>query len=263
VALADQDDYWNPEKLEVLRAAIGDALIAYGDARVVDDDGAVLSETYWSHRRNNWTNFASLILANSISGGAALYRRELLDFALPFPVATAGFFHDHWLAVVALAMGEIVYVDRPLYDYVQHGESVLGHERAQVWSRNLRRPSQKARLFVRDPQFFYRHWRDTYFSEYCRAAIMARVLLMRCQSRLTSNRRQTLERLAASERSPSPVPWLIARRLRGLAGFDETLRAERRWLQALLWRLLLERVTARFRVARRWLPRDAGPPPRA
>jgi hypothetical protein len=228
---------------------------------VVDGDGAVLSSTYWSHRRNNWTNFASLVLANSVSGGAALYRRELLDVALPFPASSTGFFHDHWLAVAGLAVGRIAYVDRPLYDYVQHGDSVLGHERAQVWSRERRRPSQKARLFVRDPQFFYRHWRDTYFSEYCRAAIMARVLLMRCGSHLGSDRRRTLKRLVGAERSASAVAWLIGRRLRGIVGFDETLRAERRWLQALLWRQLLQRVTARFRVAPRWLPRDARPPP--
>jgi glycosyltransferase involved in cell wall biosynthesis len=262
VALADQDDYWHRDKLEVLRGAIGEAMVAYCDARIVDGNGTVLSDTYWSHRRNNWTNFASLLLANSVSGGAALYRRDLLDIALPFPAASAGFFHDHWLAIVALAVGEIVYVDRPLYDYVQHTEAVLGHERAQAWTRKLRRPSQKARLFVRDPQFYYRHWRETYFSEYCRAAIMAQVLLTRCGSRLRRGRLRTLKRLAQAERSPSAVAWLLGRRLRGLVGFDETLRAERRWLQALLWRLLVERVSSRFRVAPRWLPRDAGPPPR-
>jgi glycosyltransferase involved in cell wall biosynthesis len=262
VALADQDDYWHPDKLETLRGRIGDALVAYSDARVVDGDGAVLSETYWSHRRNNWTNFASLVLANSVSGGAALYRRELLELALPFPAASAGFFHDHWLAVVALAVGEIVYVDRPLYDYVQHRDAVLGHERAQVWSRRLRRPSQKARLFLSDPQFFYRHWRDTYFSECCRAAIMARVLLGRCGPGLSPDRRRTLRRLIEVERSPSALAWLLGRRLRGLAGFDETLRAERRWLQALLWRQLLQRLVPRAAIGARWLPQDAGPPPR-
>ena len=44
------------------------------------------------------------------------------------PAANA--FHDHWLAVVALALGEIAYVDEPLYDYVQHGGTVIGHSQA-------------------------------------------------------------------------------------------------------------------------------------
>ena len=41
--------------------------------------------TYWSERRNNHTNFASLLLANSVTGAASLFRRELLDDVLPFP----------------------------------------------------------------------------------------------------------------------------------------------------------------------------------
>ena len=29
-----------------------------------------------------------------------------------------------------MARGDIAYVDRPLYDYVQHGDAALGHQRA-------------------------------------------------------------------------------------------------------------------------------------
>ena len=36
VALADQDDRWDPEKLEALLASIGDRELVYGDMRVVD-----------------------------------------------------------------------------------------------------------------------------------------------------------------------------------------------------------------------------------
>ena len=35
-------------------------------------------------------------------------------------------YHDHWLALVALAGGDLAYVDRPLYDYVQHRAAVQG-----------------------------------------------------------------------------------------------------------------------------------------
>ena len=34
-------------------------------ARIVDADGRVLSETYWSHRRNNFTDYGSLVVANT------------------------------------------------------------------------------------------------------------------------------------------------------------------------------------------------------
>src|SRR5206468_8655843 len=45
VALCDQDDRWYPEKLEVLRAALGDARLVYSDQRLVDAEGRVLAET--------------------------------------------------------------------------------------------------------------------------------------------------------------------------------------------------------------------------
>ncbi len=57
--------------------------------------------------------------------------RELLDHALPFPPAQFAQYHDHWIAPdVALARGEIAFVERPLYDYVQHGAASLGHAAA-------------------------------------------------------------------------------------------------------------------------------------
>ena len=58
-----------------------------------------------------------------MTGAASLLRRELLDHALPFPPAQFAHFHDHWIALVALSLGEIAFVDEPLYDYVQHGRT--------------------------------------------------------------------------------------------------------------------------------------------
>ena len=130
VALADQDDRWHPDKLATLVAALGDAQLVYSDARVVSRDGVVIADTWWERRRNNHTDLLSLLVANSVTGAASLLRRELLADALPFPPAQFAHFHDHWLALVALSLGEIGYVDRPLYDYVQHGEASLGHAAA-------------------------------------------------------------------------------------------------------------------------------------
>ena len=98
--------------------------------RIVDEAGAVVSDTFWRGRRNNYTDLASLLLANTVTGAASLFRRELLDLVLPFPEPVGDPFHDQWIAAVALATGSIAYVDRPLYDYVQHGGAARGHEAA-------------------------------------------------------------------------------------------------------------------------------------
>ncbi|MGH3672045.1 MAG: glycosyltransferase, partial [Pseudonocardiaceae bacterium] len=78
VALCDQDDRWYPEKLEVLLDAIAGAQLAYSDVRVIDEDWRVISNTYWTLRRNNYRDLLSLLVANSVTGAASLFRRDLL-----------------------------------------------------------------------------------------------------------------------------------------------------------------------------------------
>ena len=126
LALCDQDDRWWPEKLEVLREAIGGAGLVYSDQRLVDADGRVLRDTLWRGRRNNHTDLVSMLVANTITGAAMMMRREVAELALPFPDTPGHAFHDAWLAAVALAAGEVAYVDRPLYDYVQHRAAFFG-----------------------------------------------------------------------------------------------------------------------------------------
>ncbi|HTE59570.1 MAG TPA: glycosyltransferase family 2 protein, partial [Solirubrobacteraceae bacterium] len=164
VALADQDDVWNPDKLATLLAEIGDARLIYSDARIVSSDGQLRAETYWGFRRNNHADMLSLLVTNSVTGAASLFRRDLLDDALPFPPAQFAHFHDHWIAVCALAVGDIRYVDRPLYDYVQHGGAYVGHLKAN------RMPSmlERIRSLRRNPRERLRLWRMHYFGDACR-----------------------------------------------------------------------------------------------
>ena len=127
VALCDQDDRWHPDKLSTLLEALGDANLVFSDMRITAPDGTLIAPTYWTRRQPNHANFASLLLGNSVTGAASLFPRRLLDQALPFPPRLGNLYHDHWLALVARALGEIAYVPRPLYDYVQHPEAVIGH----------------------------------------------------------------------------------------------------------------------------------------
>jgi glycosyltransferase involved in cell wall biosynthesis len=233
LALCDQDDRWRPEKLATLRAAIGGAMLAYSDQRLVDAGGRVLRETMWRGRRNNHTNLASLLVANSITGAATLFRREVAELALPFPDTPGLQFHDHWLGLVALAAGDIAYVDRPLYDYVQHRGAVFGdvsHER----ERRLRRAPLRA----------LRGGRGAYFLGYVAREVQARVLLARCDARLTRSKRRALRRYVAADRSPTAFAWLAARSLRVLAGRTETLASETELVHGIVWRRLMPILAA-------------------
>ncbi|GAB0119441.1 hypothetical protein Acid7E03_35130 [Acidisoma sp. 7E03] len=119
---------WHADKLTSLLGAFDDQTkLVYSDARLVDADGHVRSDTFWVGRRNNYTDLATLMVANTVTGAASMIRTALLPDILPFPEPVGPIFHDHWIGLMALYTGRIGYVERSLYDYVQHAEGVIGH----------------------------------------------------------------------------------------------------------------------------------------
>jgi glycosyltransferase involved in cell wall biosynthesis len=257
VAMADQDDAWHPEKLATLLAEIGDARLVYSDARIVDRNGKLIADTYWQRRRNNHTDLLSVLVANSVTGAASLLRRDLLDDALPFPPAQFAHFHDHWIGLTALALGDVAFVDRPLYDYVQHRDASLGHAGANRFT------SARDRLArVRnDPRERVRMWRMHYFVDVARLMQFATVLRLRCGDRMAPAKLRALDRFLSADRSAAALARLWARGAREVvARRPETLGAEWTLSYAFTWRRALA-ATARDR-PQRTLRLDAAPPAR-
>lgn len=236
LALADQDDRWYPEKLEKLLAGLGDANLVYSDMRIVDEGGGVLSETFWRGRRNNYTDLTSLLLANTVTGAASLFRRELLDLVLPFPEPVGDPFHDQWIATVALATGRIAYVEEPLYDYVQHGGAARGHAAA------MREFDAGRLLDRRDPRGSLRRVAASAERSYevnaRRIALGAREIEARAGGQMEPGKAQAVRRAAKLDRGIAPVAWLAPRSLRRLGGRNETMGIELSLIAAILWRQL-------------------------
>jgi Glycosyl transferase family 2 len=257
VAMADQDDYWYPDKLATLLAEIGDAQLVYSDARIVSPDGELIADTYWGERRNNHSDIASLLMANCVTGAASLFPRRLLDYALPFPPRQFAHFHDHWVALTARSLGDIAFVSRPLYDYVQHGEAVLGHAKAN-WMPDL---GDRLRGWLKkDPRDRVRQWRLHYFVDCCRLMQFTTVLNMRCGERMNGATRRALNRFPRAERSPGPHLNLARRAARELLGRPETLGAELALFFAFAWRRMVVAATRGLDRPRRHLRIDARPP---
>jgi glycosyl transferase family 2 len=235
VAPCDQDDVWHPDKLAVLVAALerSGALLAYGDLRIVRPDGAVLSETYWTDRDNGAGDLGDLLATNVVTGAASVLRRTVLDVALPFPDEVDGSYHDHWLALCALVLGEIAYVDRPLVDYVQHGGNLVGHAQ-----RRPRRPAVPGRsprppLAVRARRDRERH--------VVRPQVMARALLERAGGRMTPAKRRAAERAARGDATWGDLARLVGGAVREQARPRRTLDARRRAARGALWHRLVWR----------------------
>jgi glycosyltransferase involved in cell wall biosynthesis len=140
LAPCDQDDIWHPEKLSRLHDRIGTHLMAYCDSELITESGQPMGMKI-SDRLQMFEGHGPLALTfwNCISGHAMLFRRELLDHALPIPPLK---FHDWWLAFWAAAVGGVVYLNEPLVQYRQHagGQTDLsrsGHQTESAPRSNL------------------------------------------------------------------------------------------------------------------------------
>ena len=236
IALSDHDDFWHPDKLETLVQHFNEGTsLVYSDMRIVTEIGQEISPTYWTTRPNNYTRFDSLLMANTITGGACMFRRSLLPLILPFPERVGEAYHDHWIGAVALAVGDIRYVDRALYDYVQHGANVIGHfapKKPMAFlpdSVSIRKPR---RILVEA----FRFWERVYFADLLRLQLMTEILRLRCGNRVSPEKAKELTRLSKLGTSWRELVWLASRALAGRNRVTETINVERPLLGAALWR---------------------------
>lgn len=240
VALCDQDDRWHPDKIATLVGKLEgrDAMLVFSDMNVATADGRLIATTYWLDRKNNFSEMGSLLLSNTVTGAASLFRRELLDDVLPFPPDVGQPYHDHWIACVALALGQIAYVDRPLHDYVQHPENILGYA---VPSDELKGGLLHAlgRLVAQPRQRLTntaRHAGDIYRRDVVRLELFARTLELRLGNRMVRSRAKDVRRAARIGRSPRSLAWLLGRSARDVRGRSATLGAENQLVKGIVWR---------------------------
>ncbi len=135
IALADQDDLWRPDRLEIAKAlfeADDSALFTHSDARLIGPNGDSLGLSLFEALPFNARDRAEVaagrafdvyLRRNLATGATVLLRRRLLDSVLPIPV---GWVHDEWLAIVAAALGGVRVIEEPLIDYRQHGGNAIG-----------------------------------------------------------------------------------------------------------------------------------------
>jgi len=136
IFLADQDDVWLPNKVEVMLTALYSADLVVCDSRVVDAQLNVLHPSFFVLRRSG-PGLAPNLLRNSYLGCCIAFRRRLLKYALPFPSGLP--MHDWWLGLIAEIFGSVVFINQPLMMYRRHGGNASPTaERSRVsWTKRL------------------------------------------------------------------------------------------------------------------------------
>ena len=141
IALADQDDIWFPEKIEVLHNEIGENWLIYSEISPVDFEGNLIGESFPNVNRLEGRCPLALMLNNCVTGHASLIKQELLLVAMPAMSNMP--FHDQWLAIVAASRGKLKASDKVLSYYRQH-------ENNTVWKTKSKRIEAKYLKTLRD-----------------------------------------------------------------------------------------------------------------
>ena len=108
IAICDQDDIWEPAKVEKQVAAIGDYLLCTCRSKPFSDDGSPVN---YDSRTPNYS--LPRMLYTSIAGHTMLLNRRLLDL-IPDQASVGGLYYDVYLALAAAANDSIVLVNEVL-----------------------------------------------------------------------------------------------------------------------------------------------------
>lgn len=124
IALADQDDIWKKEKLELFSKNIKDNSLIYSDAILIDKDSNEIGSEFIRPNNNLCKGACNKVffLNNVVSGNALMFKKELIEYILPIPKDIT--FHDSWIAFVASTYGTIDYTDEAMTYYRRYSEQV-------------------------------------------------------------------------------------------------------------------------------------------
>ncbi len=125
IALADQDDIWCKDKIEILLKNISGHLMVHSDAMLIDDKGEIIEESFTKQNKKKvYQTVQDYLFINNVTGCTCMIDKTLLKKALPIPSKFG--VHDYWLAVIASTQDSIAYVDKPLVKYRQHDDNQIG-----------------------------------------------------------------------------------------------------------------------------------------
>lgn len=135
---SDQDDVWLEDKLAVSLAEASKysknkPLLLYTDLKIVDKDLNILHESMIKTQSDHAnTELVQELTENTVTGGTVMINHALAEL---WNTTEQLLMHDWYLALVASAVGNLVYINYPTELYRQHDANVLG---ARTWSKRMK-----------------------------------------------------------------------------------------------------------------------------
>jgi len=135
IALSDQDDVWQPEKLTLIENKFLEAtgiVLVFSDAEVVNEDLQPMGYRLWQSKGfspveqkkiDKGRAVEVLLKRNVVTGATMAFRAKYWKLIQPIP---ADWVHDGWMALIVAACGSLAAIPEPLIQYRQHLNQQIG-----------------------------------------------------------------------------------------------------------------------------------------
>lgn len=117
IFLSDQDDIWLSSKVERTLYYLKENDLVLSDCKIVDENLNVLNDSFFAMMSSRKGFFSNLI-RNSYMGCCMAFKKEILDYILPFPKNLA--MHDSWIGLSVELNGNSFFLNEPLILYRRH-----------------------------------------------------------------------------------------------------------------------------------------------
>jgi len=133
IALCDQDDLWEPDRIASgmqsllsIEAASEPQLpvLVHSDLTMIDANNQPVHKSFFEYRQyaiNNSQSLPTVLGQNGVMGNTILMNRALATIAIPFPSELH--VHDYWLAVLSELFGHREQLSEALVSYRIHNDN--------------------------------------------------------------------------------------------------------------------------------------------
>jgi glycosyltransferase involved in cell wall biosynthesis len=163
IALSDQDDVWNPEKLRLIQSQFSNSSrvgLVFTDADLVDASLNSLGYRLWEsvgfnkakqRRATEGDLFRVLLKRNYVTGATLAFRAHFKTSILPIPEI---FVHDAWIAIILSVLTDTAIIPESLIQYRQHADNQIGAIKTLL--------GKRLREVMKSDKYTYLHEADKY-----------------------------------------------------------------------------------------------------
>lgn len=131
IFLADQDDVWNEDKIEIVLNAFAEyGVNAVAHKSVPVDENLKCLDQYRSRRKQQYVSPFKILIQNYVQGCCLAFDANYKKLILPFPEKIP--MHDSWIALIMSSFGKMIFLDAELQIYRQHDGNVTSRKHQGV-----------------------------------------------------------------------------------------------------------------------------------